>query len=172
MRRDPEPPEGRVSRVALARVTYPAECSSAGTATGCGCSGAGNLAAAVARGFLRTCSVIAEMATANRTWGEVRIAAEPRLKRGMSISARIVRRYMPRPSPSRSGSRGQSCSTFVCNHGPEVLACDFFASVTMALRIAFVFLVLDVGTRRTVHWNVTNHPTAEWTCSSSAPTSA
>jgi len=27
----------------------------------------------------------------------------------------------------------------------------------------YVFVVLDVGTRRTVHWNVTEHPTAAWT---------
>jgi hypothetical protein len=26
-----------------------------------------------------------------------------------------------------------------------------------------VFVVLDVGTRRIVHWNVTEHPTADWT---------
>jgi hypothetical protein len=26
-----------------------------------------------------------------------------------------------------------------------------------------VFLVLDIGTRRILHWNVTEHPTAEWT---------
>jgi transposase InsO family protein len=27
----------------------------------------------------------------------------------------------------------------------------------------YVFLVLDIGTRRLLHWNVTEHPTAEWT---------
>jgi len=26
-----------------------------------------------------------------------------------------------------------------------------------------VFVVLEVGTRRILHWNVTEHPTAEWT---------
>lgn len=26
-----------------------------------------------------------------------------------------------------------------------------------------MFVVLDVGTRRIVHWNVTEHPTADWT---------
>jgi transposase InsO family protein len=28
---------------------------------------------------------------------------------------------------------------------------------------AVLFVVLDVGTRRIVHWNVAEHPTAEWT---------
>jgi hypothetical protein len=27
----------------------------------------------------------------------------------------------------------------------------------------YVFVVLEVGTRRIVHWTVTEHPTAEWT---------
>ena len=27
----------------------------------------------------------------------------------------------------------------------------------------YVFVVLDIGTRRILHWNVTDHPTAEWT---------
>jgi len=44
-----------------------------------------------------------------------------------------------------------------------VLACDFFVAVTVRFRLLYVFVVLDVGTRRIVHWNVTAHPTAEWT---------
>src|SRR6266850_1386980 len=38
----------------------------------------------------------AEMAAANRTWGEERIAAELRLKLGLTVSPRTVRRYMSR----------------------------------------------------------------------------
>ena len=29
--------------------------------------------------------------------------------------------------------------------------------------VSYVFVVLDVGTRQIVHWNVTEHPTAPWT---------
>jgi putative transposase len=39
--------------------------------------------------------LIAEMATANRTWGEERIAAELLVKLGIRVSPRTVRRYMP-----------------------------------------------------------------------------
>jgi putative transposase len=49
------------------------------------------------------------------------------------------------------------------NHAHAVLACDFFTTITVGFRVLYVFVVLDVGTRRIVHWNVTAHPTADWT---------
>ena len=49
------------------------------------------------------------------------------------------------------------------NHAQAVLACDFFVAVTATFRVLYVFVVLEVGTRRILHWNVTDHPTAEWT---------
>ena len=106
--------------------------------------------------------LIAEMANANRTWGEERIAAELLLKLGISVSSRTVRRYMHRP-PRFRGPRSQVWSTFIRNHARDVLACDFFVTVTATFRLLYVLVVLDVGTRRLVHWNVTEHPTAEWT---------
>ena len=45
----------------------------------------------------------------------------------------------------------------------EVLACDFFVTVTATFRLLYVFVILEVGTRRIVHWNATDHPTADWT---------
>jgi len=107
--------------------------------------------------------LIASMAIANRTWGEERIAAELRLKLGITVSPRTVRRYMPRRGPSRGGSQSPSWRTFLRNHASEVLACDFFVAVTAGFRRVYVFVVLDITTRRIVHWNVTRHPTAEWT---------
>ena len=49
------------------------------------------------------------------------------------------------------------------NHAHAVLACDFFVAVTATFRVFYVFVVLEVGTRRILHWNVTDHPTADWT---------
>ena len=36
-------------------------------------------------------------------------------------------------------------------------------AVTATFRVIYVFVVVEVGTRRIRHWNVTTHPTAEWT---------
>jgi hypothetical protein len=70
--------------------------------------------------------LIAEMATANRTWGEKRIASELLVKLGIHVSPRTVRRYMAMSPPPRDGARSQLWSTFVRNHAAAVLACDFF----------------------------------------------
>jgi putative transposase len=51
----------------------------------------------------------------------------------------------------------------VRNHAGAMLACDFFVAITARFRTLYVFVVLEVGTRRIVHWNVTEHPTADWT---------
>src|SRR5258707_966724 len=70
---------------------------------------------------------------------------------------------MPRSFGPRGGAGSQTWSTFVRNHARAVLACDFCVAVTATFRTVYVFVVLDVGTRRIMHWNVTEHPTAEWT---------
>ena len=68
----------------------------------------------------------------------------------------------PRTTP-RTPPGSQAWSTFVRNHARSVLACDFFVAVTATCRVVYVFVVLEVGTQRIVHWNVTAHPTADWT---------
>jgi putative transposase len=107
--------------------------------------------------------LIVEMAIANRTWGEERIAAELRLKLGLTLSPRTVGRYMPTRPRTRGGESLQSWATFLQNHAGTVLACDFFLVVTIAFRRLYVFVLLDISTRPVVHGNVTEHPTAEWT---------
>jgi putative transposase len=110
--------------------------------------------------------LIAEMAAANCTGGEERIASELLVKLWIRVSPRTVRRYIPSGSSgsgSRRGLGSQDWSAFVRNHARSVLACDFFVTVTAGFRMLYVFAVLEVGTRRIVHWNVTDHPTAEWT---------
>src|SRR5262249_39758610 len=96
-------------------------------------------------------------------WGEERIAAELLVKVGIHVSPRTVGRYMPRRTPPRTRIGSETWSTFVRNHAKSVLACDFFVAITVTFRIVYVFVVLEVGTRRIVHWNMTDHPTADWT---------
>jgi putative transposase len=36
----------------------------------------------------------------------------------------------------------------VRNHAHGIVACDFFTTVTVGFRVLYVFVVLEVGTRR------------------------
>jgi len=53
--------------------------------------------------------------------------------------------------------------TFVHYHAKVIVACDFFVVITATFRVLYVFVLMEVGTRRILHHNVTAHPTAEWT---------
>jgi len=109
--------------------------------------------------------LIVRMALENPTWGQARVAAELSVKLGIYVSPRTVRKYWP-PEPERRGPRrasSQHWKTFVRNHAQSIVACDFLVVVTARFRILYVFLVMELGTRRIVHCNVTTHPTAEWT---------
>jgi putative transposase len=105
------------------------------------------------------------MAQENPTWGQARVAAELSEKLGIYVSPRAVRAYWP-PEPERRGN-GRTCSqnwrTFVRNHAQSIVACDFLVVVTAPFRTLYVFLLMEVGTRRIVHCSVTAHPTATWT---------
>jgi hypothetical protein len=41
--------------------------------------------------------------------------------------------------------------------------CDFFVVVTATFRTLYVFVIMELGTRKILHHNLTAHPTAEWT---------
>jgi transposase InsO family protein len=110
-------------------------------------------------------ALICQMASENPNWGEERIANELLLKLGLRISPRTVRKYMPEHSghgPGR-GIKDQRWTTFVRNHAEGIVACDFFAVVTAAFKVLYVFVVVEHATRRILHFNVTAHPTADWT---------
>jgi putative transposase len=42
-------------------------------------------------------------------------------------------------------------ANFVRNHARSLLACDFFIAVTGSFRVVFVFVVMEVDTRRIAH---------------------
>src|SRR2546429_242797 len=42
-----------------------------------------------------------------------------------------------------------------------LLACDFLRRCDSQLRVLYVFVIMEVGTRRIAHCNVTTHPSAD-----------
>jgi len=66
--------------------------------------------------------------------------------------------------PEMKGSpRGdQRWMTFVRNHAGSMLACDLFTVWTLDFSMLYVFVVLEIGSRRIICVNVTSSPTSAW----------
>ena len=106
--------------------------------------------------------LIRRLARENPLWGEEKIANELRLKLGIRVSPRTVRKYMSKGSPGQP--RGdQHWATFLRNHAKAIVACDFLVTVTASFRLLYVLVVVHHASRRLLHINVTGHPTAAWT---------
>ena len=86
-----------------------------------------------------------------------------KLKLGIRVSPRTVGKYLQNQGSKREPDPKQRWLTFVRNHAKVIVACDFFVVVTAAFRTLYVFVPLEVGSRRILHHNVTAHPTAKWT---------
>jgi len=103
-------------------------------------------------------SLIREMSSRNVLWGAPRLLGEL-LKLGIEVSQATVAKYMVKHRKPPS----QTWRTFLENHLRQLVSVDFFVVPTVNFRILYVFLVLAHERRRVVHFNVTEHPTAEWT---------
>jgi putative transposase len=101
--------------------------------------------------------LIIKMATANPLWRAPRIHGELKML-GIKVSERTVSRIL-RSVPRQPS---QSWKTFMRNHADQIVAVDFFAVPTLTFKILFVFIVLAHRRREVLHFNVTEHPTAEW----------
>jgi hypothetical protein len=102
--------------------------------------------------------LIQDMWRSNPTWGSPRIVGELR-KLGITVSKSTVEKYRPRvrkpPSPT--------WRAFLANQVKDIVACDFFTVPTVQCRVLFVFIMLAHERRCIVHFNITEHPTAQWT---------
>jgi transposase InsO family protein len=65
--------------------------------------------------------------------------------------------------PKRRKPPSQNWRAFLDNHVGDLVSIDFFTVPTATFRVLFVLVVLAHDRRRIVHFNVTEHPTAEWT---------
>jgi putative transposase len=78
---------------------------------------------------------------------------------GIEIAKSTVEKYRPRlrrpPSPL--------WRTFLQQHMRDTAAIDLFTVPTVRLRVLFVLIVLSHVRRKIFHFDVTEHPTAEWT---------
>ena len=102
--------------------------------------------------------LIRRMSRDNPSWGIPRIQSELALL-GHIVSETTVSKYRVRHRKPPS----QTWRTFLDNHVQDIVAVDFFTVPTATFRVLFAFVVLRHERRRVVHFNVTAHPTAQWT---------
>ena len=102
--------------------------------------------------------LIRSMSRNNISWGAPRIHGEFQML-GIQISESTVAKYMIRHRKPPS----QTWRTFLDNHAADLVSVDFFTVPTATYRILYVFVILLHERREIVHFNVTEHPTAQWT---------
>ena len=78
---------------------------------------------------------------------------------GIDVAKSTVEKYRPK----RAGPPSPTWRTFLAQHVRDLVSIDFFIVPTATFRVLFVFIVLAHDRRRIVHFNVTEHPTAQWT---------
>ena len=93
----------------------------------------------------------------NLTWGAERIRGEL-LKLGVRVSKSTIQKYM-KDARESSRSLKQNWATFLRNHASEIWACDFLQTYDILFRTVFVFVIIELGSRRVVHFGVTRSPT-------------
>jgi transposase InsO family protein len=102
--------------------------------------------------------LIQDMWTSNPSWGSPRIVGELH-KIGIDVAKSTFEKYRPKirkpPSPT--------WKAFLTNHVQDLVSCDFFIVPTATFKVLFVFVILAHDRRRIVHFNITEHPTAQWT---------
>lgn len=102
--------------------------------------------------------LIRRISQENPLWGVPRIQAELHLL-GYDVAESTIAKYRVKSTKPPS----QTWRSFLDNHIGQIASIDFFTVPTATFRTLFCFVVLLHDRRWVVHFNVTQHPTAEWT---------
>jgi len=105
-----------------------------------------------------TRALIRRLSQENPLWGAPRVHGELQML-GIDLSQTTVAKYMFRHRKPPS----QTWRTFLDNHVKEFVSIDFLTVPTASFWILYVLLVLRHERRQVVHFNVIEHPTAQWT---------
>ncbi|MCP4410626.1 MAG: transposase family protein [Gammaproteobacteria bacterium] len=103
-------------------------------------------------------ALIVRMSKSNPGLGSPRIVGELQ-KLGIQVAKSAVEKYRVRcrkpPSPT--------WKAFIDNHLKDLVSIDFFTVSTVKFKVLFVLIVLAHHRRKVIYFNVTEHPTSQWT---------
>jgi hypothetical protein len=83
------------------------------------------------------------------------------MKFGIRYPCSIVRKYMAKRRPGLADS--QAWRAFLKNQAKAVWSCDFFVQHMVRVRVLYIFVIMELPSRKVTHFNVTDHPMLEWT---------
>jgi len=96
----------------------------------------------------------------NAPWGAERIRGELG-KLGVDVSKSSIQKVVAGVRKHRVSK--QTWATFLRHHANEIWACDCLQTHDLFFRTVFVFVIVELGSRRMVHVGVTRSPADEWT---------
>jgi len=79
----------------------------------------------------------------------------------ITLCKRTIQKYMPKERKALGSN--QTWATFLKNQANGIWACDFTVVTDWLFRQWYVFVVMELKTRRIVHTGATKLPTDEWT---------
>ena len=104
-------------------------------------------------------ALICRISSDHPEWGEDRIAEELAIKLGVHHSTSTIRKYMVSRRKPRDG---QTWRTFVKNHAKQSYACDFLTQHTAFFAVVYIFVVMEIASRKIVLINATTSPSLDW----------
>jgi putative transposase len=104
----------------------------------------------------QTIALILQMAQENRLWGAERIRGEV-LKLGLAVAKHTIQTYIVLVRFANPAS--QTWVIFLKKHAKDIPACDFLPVIDIWFRPLYLFFIVELASRRIVHFGVTAHPT-------------
>jgi hypothetical protein len=86
-------------------------------------------------------------------YGEDRIALELEVKFGIRHACSTVRRYMVKRC--RGPGDSQAWRSFLKNQAKAMWSCDFFVQHTVGFRVLYIFVIMELASRKVIHLHVT-----------------
>lgn len=104
--------------------------------------------------------LIRKLSTENPLWGGTRIRDTLLLLGFDPPCEDTIRKYMVKPRQPRK--RSTTWLPFLRNHLDVSWAIDFFTVITVNFSVLYVFLVIDHGRRKVIHFAITRTPSMDW----------
>ena len=104
--------------------------------------------------------LIRQISRENALWGAGQIRDHLLLLQYDPPCEDTIRKYMVKPKNPRCKST--TWLPFLRNHMDVSWAIDFFTVTTIRFATLYVFIILDHGRRKVVHWAITPNPSMRW----------